>query len=62
MGLSQGDFARQFGFSVDTVQNWEQGHRKPAGSARVLLTIIQREPKAVRRALAADLGRKAAKR
>ena len=54
MGLSQGEFARQFGFSPGSVKNWEQGYRKPVGSARVLLTIIEREPKAVRRALQSD--------
>jgi putative transcriptional regulator len=51
MGLSQDAFAKRFGFSKGSVQNWEQGYRKPLGAARVLLTIIEREPKAVRRAL-----------
>jgi len=35
-----------------TVRDWEQHRRRPAGSARVLLTAIDREPEAVRRALA----------
>jgi putative transcriptional regulator len=51
-GLSQADFARRFGFRVDAVQNWEQGRRRPAGAARALLKVIDREPEAVRRALA----------
>lgn len=50
--LSQTEFAREFGFSVGTVRDWEQLRRRPAGSARVLLTVIDREPEAVRRALA----------
>lgn len=53
LGMSQGDFAAQFGISAATLRNWEQGRRDPQGPARVLLTIIDREPMAVRRALAA---------
>jgi putative transcriptional regulator len=49
--LSQREFALRFGFSLSTVQNWEQGHRSPEGPARALLTIIDREPDAVQRAL-----------
>jgi putative transcriptional regulator len=51
LGLSQREFALRFGFSLGTVQNWEQGHRAPEGSARALLTIIDKEPEAVERAL-----------
>ncbi len=53
LGLSQKDFAARFGISTATVRNWEQGRRRPEGAARVLLTIIDREPAAVRRALEA---------
>jgi putative transcriptional regulator len=35
------------------VQNWEQGRRRPEGAARALLKVIEHEPDAVRRALAA---------
>lgn len=51
LGLSQQQFASVFGVSVATVRNWEQHHREPEGPARVLLTVIQREPDAVIRAL-----------
>lgn len=51
LGMSQREFALRFGFSLGTVQNWEQGHRAPDGPARALLTIIEREPEAVERAL-----------
>ena len=51
LGMSQQRFAERFGISTATLRNWEQGRRQPEGPARVLLTIIDREPKAVRRAL-----------
>lgn len=51
LGLSQASFAQRFGFATRTVQDWEQRRRRPEASARVLLTIIDREPEAVERAL-----------
>lgn len=51
-GLSQRAFAQTFGFSVRTLQEWERGAKTPSGPARVLLTVIDREPDAVKRALA----------
>ena len=53
-GLTQAEFAARFGFSPRTLQQWEIGRRMPVGPARVPLTIITRESKAVRRALAAE--------
>lgn len=47
----QRQFAARFGFSVDTMRNYEQGHRRPAGPARVLLKVIAAEPDAVTRAV-----------
>ena len=52
LGLSQETFAARFGFSVETIRNYEQGHRRPNGPARVLLRVIAAEPEAVERALA----------
>ena len=52
-GLSQTRFAAAYGFSVDSIRNWEQGRRKPDVAARALLTVIAREPEAVDRALSA---------
>lgn len=49
--LSQSEFAARFGFTTAAVRQWEQGRRQPHGPARVLLTIIAREPGAVSRAL-----------
>ena len=53
LGVSQGVFARMFGLSVGTIRDWEQGRSQPDGPARVLLQVIDREPQAVERALAA---------
>ena len=47
LGLSQREFAMRFGFSLGCVRNWEQGHRGPDGSAKVLLTIIDKAPDVV---------------
>ena len=49
--LSQAEFALKFGFSLGTLRQWEQGRRHPDGAARVLLTVIKREPEAVDTAL-----------
>src|SRR5262249_8802354 len=51
LGLSQAQFAGRFGIPLSTLQDWEQGRRKPEGPARVLLLVIKNEPKAVQRAL-----------
>ncbi len=51
LGLSQAAFAARFGFSVGTLRDWEQERRRPEGPARALLTVIDREPEAVERAL-----------
>lgn len=51
MRLSQTQFASKFGFSPQLVRNWEQGINRPAGAARVLLTVIARHPEAVEDAL-----------
>ena len=53
LGVTQAKFAARFGFSLAAVRDWEQGRRKPEKAARVLLTIIAKEPKAVDRALRA---------
>ncbi len=49
--LSRKKFADRFGLDVRAVQEWEQGRRVPGRTARVLLTVIDREPEAVVRAL-----------
>jgi putative transcriptional regulator len=51
LGLSQASFAALIGISPRTLQNWEQGHRRPEGTARALLRIAERHPEAVLDAL-----------
>jgi putative transcriptional regulator len=40
------------GVSVATLQNWEQGRRKPVGPAQALLRVAATHPKIVAQALA----------
>ena len=49
--VSQREFALMIGVSVRTLQNWEQGRRKPDGPANALLRIASRNPEAVLEAL-----------
>lgn len=52
LGLSQDEFALQFGLDAATVRNWEQGRSEPDKAARTALWTIANDPDAVRRALA----------
>jgi putative transcriptional regulator len=51
-GLSQPAFASRIGVPVATLRNWEQGHRSPTGPARVLLALVDRNPRIVEETLA----------
>lgn len=51
-GLSQGQFANSFGLAVSAVRDWEQMRRAPDRTARVLLTVIDKNPEAIVDALA----------
>jgi putative transcriptional regulator len=53
LGMTQEEFAGQFGFSVNTLRHWEQGKRQPEGPTRAHLLVIDRAPKAVQKALRA---------
>jgi len=44
--LSQSAFAGLMGVSLRTVQDWEQGRRKPSGPAAALLRIAEQKPEA----------------
>jgi putative transcriptional regulator len=46
-GLSQAAFSRRIGVSTGTLRNWEQGRRTPEGAARVLLALLERNPRIV---------------
>ena len=49
--LTQKAFAARFHLPLGTVRDWEQGAHRPDKAARVLLTVIARDPDAVTRAL-----------
>jgi putative transcriptional regulator len=50
--LSRQEFANRYGFSIRTLEKWEQGVREPDGAARAYLVVIDRNHKAVEAALA----------
>lgn len=47
MALSQSQFAQLLGVSVRTLQEWEQGRKKPTGAAQTLLRVAERTPEAL---------------
>ena len=51
LNKSQSEFAAMIGVSVSTLQNWEQGRRRPEGPARALLKVAAEQPRAVEQAL-----------
>jgi putative transcriptional regulator len=50
--LTRQQFANKYGFSIRTLEKWEQGTREPDGAARAYLVVIDRNHKAVESALA----------
>jgi putative transcriptional regulator len=46
------EFERQFSISARTMEAYEQGRRRPDAAMQALLRVIDKEPEAVRRALA----------
>jgi putative transcriptional regulator len=50
-GLTQTEFARRYGISPRSLQEWEQGRRQPEGAVRAYLMVIDRNPQAVEGAL-----------
>ena len=51
-GMSQQHFCTTFGISLGTLRHWEQGLRAPRGAARVLLKVVNYNPKVVAKAVA----------
>jgi putative transcriptional regulator len=43
-------FEARFGIPAATINNWEQGRRKPDPAGRLLLKVIEKDPDAVERA------------
>lgn len=51
-GMSQAEFAEIIGVKKATLASWELRRRRPGGSARVLLALIDKDPKLALRTLA----------
>ena len=52
LGLSQKEFADEFGISFATVRNWEQPERgEPTGAAKTLIDLLAEDPMTIRRIL-----------
>jgi len=47
LGLSQDEFAQEFGFTINQIRDWEQGRTRPLDGLRAYLMIIERNPQAV---------------
>src|SRR5262249_48498318 len=50
-GLSQAEFAKRYGFNVRTLQDWESSGAQPPSPVRAYLTVIDRFPDMVAKAL-----------
>ena len=48
LGMSQSELAALMGVSSRTLQDWEQGRRKPTGAAQTLLRVAIAHPEALR--------------
>ena len=51
LGLTQEEFSARFRIPLGTLRDWEQGKVEPDQAARAYLTVIARDPEAVRKAL-----------
>ena len=49
-GMSEAEFASAFCINPRTLQEWEQGRRKPDATTRAYLAVIAKNRKAVRKA------------
>jgi DNA-binding transcriptional regulator YiaG len=47
LGLTQAQFVRRFGFTLYTVQQYEESRRHPSGPPSTLLRVIEVDPDAV---------------
>lgn len=50
-GLSQSQFAQVLHISARTLQEWEQGRRKPSGAAQALIQIAFKHPEVITESL-----------
>ncbi len=44
MNLSQTVFAEVLNVSASSIRQWEQGKRKPSGSTKILLELLEKSP------------------
>lgn len=51
LGLSQAAFSSRYRIPLATLQDWEQGRRRPDRGASLLLRVIAHDPEMVERAL-----------
>lgn len=51
VGMTQSAFASNFGISIATLRNWEQGRSEPDASMRSYLSVIKNKPNMVMCAL-----------
>lgn len=51
LGLTQEEFAHRYRFPLRSVQEWEQGRKRPAAGTMTLLLAISRKPEALADAL-----------
>lgn len=51
LGVSQAEFARRFGLSLRSLQEWEQARRLPDMAVFAYLRVIEQNPTAVQCAL-----------
>ena len=49
---TQAEFARAYHLPIGTIRDWEQNRRQPDAPARVLLSIIERDPHTIEQLLA----------
>ncbi len=52
-GLTQREFAVQYGLDLATLRNWEQHRSEPDGPARILLRVLECYPEIVERVVEA---------
>jgi putative transcriptional regulator len=48
VSMTQTQFAQMLGVSLRTLQDWEQGRRRPSGAAQSLLLIAEKKPAVLR--------------
>ena len=58
MHLTQKEFSDRYGFPIGTIRNWEQGRREPDLAARILLQLIDSQPKIVEEIIHDNLPKK----